>query len=178
MTGEHLRPAAPGPEKITVLRGDLPCPGVRAGRVAAYEFDIPEGMYVRPGAGRRQRAFLLLDDSVQLNQPVVFPPERAGWWYIDLVDIREQGDTIHVTDHYVDFIVGPPGLPYRVLDLDELGEAMTSGKLAPAQVAHVLTATQTFADRHLLGKDHRGPGWLDFPPTALAPVRDIVIPGP
>jgi len=38
---------------MTVLRGDLPCPGVRLGRVAAYEFDILEGMYVVPGAGSR-----------------------------------------------------------------------------------------------------------------------------
>ncbi|MFD1049187.1 hypothetical protein ACFQ1S_28450 [Kibdelosporangium lantanae] len=44
----------------------------------------------------------------------MFKPARAGWWYVDLVEIREQGDTIHVVDHYVDIIVGPPGLPYRV----------------------------------------------------------------
>ncbi|WP_125638688.1 DUF402 domain-containing protein [Nonomuraea sp. WAC 01424] len=165
------------PERITVLRGELPCPGVRIGRVAAYEFDIPEGMYVRPDAGRRQRAFLLLDESVQLNQPVVFKPEHAGWWYIDLVEIRESGDTVRVTDHYVDFIVGPPGLPYRVLDLHELGEALTSGKLTTSQVAHILAATQAFADKHLQGKGHRGQLWPDFPPAALAPVREIEIPG-
>jgi uncharacterized protein DUF402 len=164
------------PARVTVLRGELPCPGVRVGRVAAYEFDIPEPMYVRPAAGRRQRAFLLLDESAQLNQPVVFKPERAGWWYIDLVEIREQGDTIHVTDHYVDFIVGPPGLPYRVLDLHELGEALISGTLTPQQVAHVLAASQAFADRHLQGKNWYGPKWPDFPPAALAAVRDIEIP--
>ncbi len=79
MAGKRARPVTPSPERITVLRGDLPCPGVQSGRVAAYEFDIPEGMYVRPDAGRRQRAFLLLDESAQLNQPVVFKPERAGW---------------------------------------------------------------------------------------------------
>lgn len=178
MTGEQVLPAEGNSDQITVLRGDLPCPGVRVGRVAAYEFDIPEGMYVRPGAGRRQRAFLLLDESAQLNQPVVFTPERAGWWYIDLVEIREDSDAIHVVDHYVDFIVGPPGLPYRILDLHELGEAMTSGKLTPHQVAHVLAATQAFADRHLQGTNHHGPEWPDFPPAALAPVRDIAIPSP
>jgi hypothetical protein len=164
------------PEPVTVLRGDLPCPGVRVGRVAAYEFDIPEGIYVRPGAGRRQRAFLLLDESAQLNQPVVFKPDRAGWWYIDLVQIREQGDTIHVADHYVDIIVGPPGLPYRLLDLHELGDALTTGALTTQQVAHVLAATQTFVDRHLQGRNHHGPDWPDFPPAALAPVRETEIP--
>lgn len=166
----------PIPEPVTVLRGDLPCPGVRVGRVAAYEFDIPEGMYVRPDAGRRQRAFLLLDESAQLDQPVVFEPSRAGWWYIDLVEIREQGATIHVVDHYVDIIVGPPGFPYRVLDLHELGEALTAGALTAPQVAHVLAATQAFVDRHLQGKTHHGPDWPDFPPVALAPVREIEIP--
>jgi hypothetical protein len=164
------------PEAVTVLRGDLPCPGVRVGRVAAYEFDIPEGHYVRPGAGRRQRSFLLLDESAQLNQPVVFRPHHAGWWYVDLVDIREDGATIHVVDHYVDFVVGPAGLPYRVLDLHELGEALTTGALTTDQVAHVLAATQAFADRHLQGRDHEGPDWPDFPPAALAPVRDLDIP--
>lgn len=160
-----------------MLRGGLRCPGVRVGRVAAYEFDIPDGMYVRPGAGRRQRAFLLLDESAQLDQPVVFEPEQAGWWYVDLVEIREDGDTIHVVDHYVDFVVGPPGLPYRVLDLHELGEALTTGALTAPQVAHVLAATQAFADRHLQGEHHRGPDWPDFPPAALAPVRAVEIPG-
>ena len=159
-----------------MLRGGLPCPGVRAGRVAAYEFDIPDGMYVRPGAGRRQRAFLLLDESAQLDQPVVFRPNRAGWWYVDLVEIRERGRTIHVVDHYVDIVVGPPGLPYRVLDLHELGDALTSGALTVAQVAHVLAATQAFVDRHLQGENHHGPDWPDFPPAALAPVREVEIP--
>lgn len=164
------------PELVTVLRGDLPCPGIRVGRVAAYEFDIPDGMYVRPDAGRRQRAFLLLDESAQLDQPLVFQPDRAGWWYIDLVEIREEGDTIHVTDHYADIIVGPPGLPYRILDLDELGAALTTGALTAQQVSHVLTATQTFVDRHLQGASHDGPDWPDFPPAALAAVRDIETP--
>ncbi|GAB3913285.1 hypothetical protein GCM10029964_122550 [Kibdelosporangium lantanae] len=134
-------------------------------------------MYVRPGAGRRQRAFLLLDESAQLNQPVVFKPARAGWWYVDLVEIREQGDTIHVVDHYVDIIVGPPGLPYRVLDLHELGEALTRGALTAPQAARALVATQAFVDRHLQGKDHHGPDWPDFPPAALAPVHEVEIPG-
>lgn len=71
-------------------------------------------MYVRPDAGRRQRAFLLLDESAQLNQPVVFQP--------------------------------------------------------------ALAATQAFVDRHLQGKNHDGPDWPDFPPAALAPVREIEIP--
>ncbi|MEV3985803.1 hypothetical protein [Nonomuraea sp. NPDC049758] len=163
-------------ERVTVVRGELPCPGGRVGRVAAYEFDIPEGRYVRPGAGRRQRAFLLLDESVQLHQPVVFGPERAGWWYIDLVGIRESGDTVRVADHYVDFVVGPPGLPYRVLDLHELGEALTSGRLTARQVADVLAAAQAFADKHLQGEGHHGPQWPDFPPAALSAVREVEIP--
>ncbi|GLZ77966.1 hypothetical protein Afil01_27730 [Actinorhabdospora filicis] len=166
------------PERITVVRGDLPSPGIRIGRVAAYEFDIPEGKYIRPGAGRRQRVFLLLDESAQLHQPVVFRPERAGWWYVDLVDIREEGDTVHVADRYVDFIVGPPGVPYRILDLHELGEALATGRLTPLQAGQVLAATQSFADRHLQGRDHHGPAWPDFPPAALEPLRNISIPGP
>jgi hypothetical protein len=156
-------------ERITVRRGDLPCPGVRVGRVAAYEFDW---------RGARQRSVLLLDESIQMDQPAWLSGPVAGWWYVDLVEIAEAGDTIHVVDRYLDFLVGPPGLPYRVLDLDELGAAMTSGTLAPQQVAHVLSAAQAFADRYLQGKGHHGPEWPDFPPAALAPVRDIAIPNP
>ncbi len=163
-------------ESVTVVRGELPCPGIRVGRVAAYEFDIPDRLSVRLGASRRQRAFLLLDESIQLNQPVVFPKERAGWWYVDLVEISERGSRIQVADHYLDFIVGPPGLPYRVLDMDELGEAMINGALTAEQVAHVLSAGQAFVDRYLQGKDHYGPEWPDFPPVALDPVREIAIP--
>lgn len=159
-----------------MLRGDLACPGVRVGRVAAYEFDIPEHLWVRPGAGRRQRVFLLLDESIQLNQPVIYKENRAGWWYVDLVEIDERGDIIGVRDRYVDFLVGPPELPYRVLDLDELGDAMLAGILTPTQAADVLTAAQTFADRYLQRKGDYTAGWPDFPPAALEPLRDITIP--
>jgi hypothetical protein len=44
------------------------------------------------------------------------------------------------------------------------------------QVAHVLAATQVFVDRHLQGGNHHGPDWPDFPPAALAPVRETEIP--
>jgi hypothetical protein len=81
-----VAPSAPADlQPVTVLSRERTCPGVRSGRVAAYEFDIPETLAVRPGLSRRQRAFLLLDESVQLAQPQVFPPHQTGWWYVDLV---------------------------------------------------------------------------------------------
>lgn len=164
-------------ESVTVVRGKLRCQGVRIGRVAVYEFDIPSGVYVRPEATRRQRVFLLLDESAQLNQRVVFKPNRAGWWYVDMVEFEEQGDAIRVTDQYVDIIVGPPGYPYRVLDLHELAEALATGVLKDDQVVRVLVATQAFMERHLQGPNHDGPDWPDFPPAALGPVRAVEIMG-
>lgn len=151
------------------------CPGVRAGRVAAYAFRVPERLRIRPDASRQQRAYLLLEQSIQLYQPAWFL-DHPGWWYVDLVDINEHGNTIHLTDRYVDIIVGPPTHPYRVIDLEELGDAITTGRLGPADAAHVLAATQAFLDRHLNRRHDLALEWPDFPPGALATVRDVKIP--
>lgn len=51
---------------------------------------------------------------------------------------------IHIVDHYVDIIVDPPRLPYRMLNLFELGAVLTTGALTAQQVAHMLAAIQAF----------------------------------
>jgi hypothetical protein len=163
-------------QPVTVFQGELPCPGVRSGRVAAYEYDIRETLAVRPGLSRRQRAYLLLDESVQLAQPLVFPSHQAGWWYVDLVAIDETDTTITVADRYIDVIVGPPGHPYRMLDLDEFGEALQIGAISADEGARVLAATQAFLDRHLNRRHDLEVVWPDFPPTVLASVQHTAIP--
>lgn len=172
-----VRPAAVAePEPVTVhVRDNRRYPGVRSGRVAAYDFPAPDKLEVYPGAPRQQRAYLLLDESVQLQQPAWFV-DHPGWWYVDLVDITETDRTIQVTDQKIDIIIGPPGYPYRMLDLDEFGQAIMTGRLSPSDGARMLAATQAFLDRHLHRRHDLALAWPDFPPAALAVVRNVEIP--
>lgn len=117
-----------------------------------------ERVLVSDEAGRRY--FWLLDEAVQL----VYEP--YGWhneWYVDIVDIAEEGDVVTITDRYVDVIVEGMGPTYRMLDLEEAGDALLGGRLTAAELAGALGACQRFLDRYL----HRG---APFPPPAIRPL--------
>jgi hypothetical protein len=125
----------------------------------------------------QQRSFVLLDDGFQINQPVIFPPERRGWWYCDLVRIVEDGDIVTVDDLWIDVIVGPPDHPYRMLDLHEYAAAMSSGALSMADAADGLVRTQRFLDRRLNRRyDHAERTWLNFPPADVEQLMDVRFP--
>lgn len=117
-------------------------PGVRVGRVCAYEFEIPDKYEVR-GHDRTQRVFVMLDEHIQLNQPLTFPEAFEDWWYVDLVEVVEVGDTISVADHWLDVAVPPAGHPYRVMD-GELADALVAGQVSTEQVAAGLRRFQHF----------------------------------
>jgi hypothetical protein len=147
-----------------------PFPGIRAGRVAAYEFpmfDVP----VREGQLPRDRSYLLLDEGIQMSCPPGFLEHHAGWWYVDLVEITEQGTEVTVMDQYLDLVVGPPDHPYRVLDMDEFGEALASGELAAEKAVEGLRNFQRFIDLHLNRLADAEQAWPDFPPRAM---RELV----
>ncbi|GIM89309.1 hypothetical protein [Paractinoplanes toevensis] len=77
--------------------------------------------------------------------------------------------TVHVDDHWIDVIVGPPDHPYRVLDLDEYADAIAAGDIDAAVGVDGLRRTQRFLDRHLNRRhDIRRDSWPDFPPRAIA----------
>jgi hypothetical protein len=161
-------------EDIRVLhRTGQWCPGRRIGEVAAYDVRIlPE--YQVPGRPAIDRSYLLLDQGVQLTRPVVFEGPVEGWWYVDLVDIEltEAGLVVH--DLYVDFLVPPGADRYHVLDLDELGDALSQGKLTAAECATVLSGTQRFIERHLRSPDK---STVDpprqFPPESIAALEPL-----
>jgi hypothetical protein len=158
---------------IAVMRGAWgPFPGARLGRVACYDFPLREQDFVRPGLPRQDRSYLLLDEGIQLSCPPGFPEEQAGWWYVDLVEIAEHGNELTVTDHYLDVIIGPPGHYYRVLDMDEFGDAIAEGKLTPDQAVAGLRHFQRFLDTHLNRRHETNLEWPDFPPAVLQPLRD------
>jgi hypothetical protein len=57
----------------TVIRdGKVRAAGRRMEQVIVYDWGFEHA-----GQRRQQRSFLLLDDGFQINQPVMFPPERA-----------------------------------------------------------------------------------------------------
>lgn len=159
-------------DAITVVRREgFRCLGRRVGNVAVYDFDLSPDYEVRSGVDRRQRCYLMFDEGLQLTQPVTFPDSMAGWWYVDLIRCVWSGSEVTVVDMFVDVIVGPPDKPYEVLDLDELAAVCASGELSSDDVGSVLTRTQSFLNRHLNRRGSPGDGWVDFPPTALDPVR-------
>lgn len=168
---------------LRVWRNGLgPLPGIRRGNVAAYEFDVAPRWFMHhvspPEYPVRQRAFVLIDERMQLNQPVVFPESHRGWWYADLVSLADHDSELLVTDDYLDVIVGPPNRPYRVLDMDEYAAAFASGGVTAARVMTGLTAFQRFLDTHLNAGWTLPDRWPDFPPTAINVLMDEEIADP
>jgi hypothetical protein len=39
----------------------------------------------------------MLDEHIQLHQPLTFPEPLRDWWYVDLVEVTESGDTVSPT---------------------------------------------------------------------------------
>ena len=157
----------------TVIRnGRVRAAGRRMEQVIVYDWG-----FEHEGQRWQQRSFVLLDDGFQINQPVIFPPERRGWWYCDLVRIVEDGDIVTVDDLWIDVIVGPPDHPYRMLDLHEYAAAMASGVLSLTDAADGLVRTQRFLDRRLNRRyDHAERTWLDFPPADVERLMDVRFP--
>jgi Protein of unknown function (DUF402) len=157
---------------VTVVRdGKLRAAGRRFADVVVYDwgFELDDRHY-------EQRTFVLLDDGIQINQPVIFPEEQRGWWYCDLVRLTDSGGEIAVDDLWVDVIVGPGDHPYRVLDLDELAAAIEQGALSPADAADGLVRMQRFLDRRLNRRHEVVREWPDFPPETVALLADVAFP--
>ncbi len=165
----HVVTTTPPIENVRVLhRTGQWCPGRRVGEVVAYDVRIlPEYQVV--GRPTIDRSYLLLDQGIQLTRPVVFEGPVEGWWYVDVVDVEQTEAGLFVHDLYVDFLVPPGADRYHVLDLDELADALSGGKITAAECATVLNRTQRFIDRHLRGIEK---GSIDpppqFPPAGIA----------
>ena len=161
-------------ENVRVLhRTGQWCPGRRIGEVVAYDVRIlPE--YQVLGRPTIDRSYLLLDQGIQLTRPVVFEGLVEGWWYVDLVEVEltEAGLVVH--DLYVDFLIPPGADRYHVLDLDELGDALSQGQITATQCVTVLNRTQRFIDRHLRAAEK---GSVDpphqFPPESIAVLEPL-----
>lgn len=151
-------------ERVEVVHlgggSSLRAAGVRHDDVVAFRWGIQAGV-----RALEQRSYLLLDDGVLLARPGRMPTGHEGWWWCDLVFVEDRGDRVVVSDAYVDVLVGPADRPYRIVDLDELAEAVTTGALAPERAADGLTRLQRFLDRRLHGAT--GGTRRDFPPSVV-----------
>jgi len=142
------------PITIRSRLGDFP--GITDETTAVFErFD--------PKASRVVRHFILLQEAVKLMY------EPWGWkerWYIDLVGVRWIDDqTLVLEDLYIDLIVEGSGPAYRIIDLNDLADALIEGKVNVETMAEPLHRLQRFLDDHLHGGK-------DFPPAAIRPFLD------
>lgn len=168
------------PERVQVTCRHGTYPGIRSGRVCAYEFQIPDKYPIR-GTDRTQRVYVLLDEHIQLHQPLTFLEPFQDWWYVDLVEASELDRLVTIADHWLDVAVPPDGQPYRVMDGDEFAEALVGGHVTMEQVANGLQRFQHFLDSYLHGPlsergfDALSSGWHDFPPAVLSTLRSFPI---
>lgn len=154
MSGDNLHPE---PVLVRHRIHDQPVPARRRGTVL-FSDEV-----CRRHAGPR-RYFWLLGEDVQL----VYEP--FGWrdeWYVDLVSVSESdsgGTACYVVrDELVDIVVEGTGPTYRIIDLDEIGDALASGRVTGARLGKTLARAQRFLDRYL----HRG---ASFPPPQIVPL--------
>ncbi|MEU5692436.1 DUF402 domain-containing protein [Actinosynnema sp. NPDC020468] len=157
---------------VTVVRDRVVrAVGLRRDGVIAYDWGFD-----RHGVHHVQRSFVLLDDGVQIDQPVAFPPQQRGWWYCDLVTVTDDGHVVHVQDMWIDVVVGPPDHPYRLLDLDDYADALADGRLTPLAAADGLRRAQRFLDRRLNRRHDPTRAWPDFPPAEVTALLTADLP--
>jgi hypothetical protein len=190
---------APGEcERVEVMRGghkpgepDLfgPLPGVRVGDAIMYEFELPEWIEPWPGLSRLERTFVLLDLGVSMANPcwqrAEFPEgnvaenpvtERHSW-YVDLITVEREGDRYVFRDLFVDVRVPTDDeRHYRLLDLDDLADAVENDAITVEQAVSGLRRWQRFLDRHLHDGGYPSAKWSDFPPAVFDPLRALDAP--
>lgn len=154
-----------------------PLPGVRMDDALAYEFELSARFVPWPGRTLLERVFVLLDLGVSMSLPAWRSTHgvdrgRSGpdTWYVDLVHVTTEPDSIIVRDLYIDVLVPTDGRHQRLLDLDEFADAIQAGQLDVGTAVDGLRRWQRFLDRHLHTARDPQEQWTDFPPQRL---RDL-----
>jgi hypothetical protein len=176
------------PRYVQVNRDGLgPFDGAIIGNALAYTFlwTKPD---LEPPLELSERAFVLLDLGVQLSCPKFCEPLDSSrgplpWhtgpdsqsWYVDLITVAIEGDQITIWDLYIDVTISTDGRGYRLLDLEEYGEALESGDISLEIAIDGMKRWQAFLDRHLHHGSYPVAPFPDFPPAALDPL--IAMPG-
>lgn len=162
-----------------------PFPGRRLGEVVAYEIQAPEAFTPWPGRSRVERKYALLELGVTLGVPcwshgeredgstVAIPAEQQDSWYVDLVTVDQDRDGRYVfRDLFVDVMIRDGAVP-RMLDLDEIADALEAGWISPAQLVDGLRRWQRFLDRHVHASRFPQTRFSDFPPAGIRPLADL-----
>ena len=186
-------------DRIRVYRGHVdgrapllgPLPGLRDGDTVAYEFRLPDRFIPWSGRSRLERVYVLLDLGVSMSAPcwrwmraddgtliAAVDADRAApsTWYVDLVTVDATSETVVVRDLYADVMVPEDGRHQRILDLDELADAVEDGTVDLATAADGLRRWQRFLDLHLHGDRDPRDRWTDFPPRRLRALMDAPAP--
>ena len=141
--------------------------GASDGRVVYFDGPV----FISDDEAILQRNYLLINDGVKLTRPGTWDDDwRAGAWYVDVVECFVRDQEVTVVDRYIDFIVPAGASPYRVLDMEELADALSDGSISTAAAAKALRAAQAFVDTYLhrIG-ERQGASWKDFPPASITP---------
>lgn len=119
---------------------------------AVEEYRVePFGLYLaRPAPGRAQFHYLeswLLPDLGLRITDFWFNPgyERDQDFYLDVVDVRRDGEVWRATDWYLDIVLRE-GRGLEVVDSDELLAATAAGLLSPADARKALEVTYRTVD--------------------------------
>jgi len=138
-------------------------PALRDGNVLGWD-------YLAPDTGTIGRSYVLLDLGVKLTIPPIWIQRGDPIWYVDLTIVTREEDLYRVVDLDIDVFVPTDGRPYRMLDLDELADAIEDGEFNLVEAMDGLRRWQRFLDTHLhrFGPNDVQPGWRDFPPAAIA----------
>jgi hypothetical protein len=155
-------------------------PALQDGSVVAWDYHDE----LVPGAVGR--SYLLLEHGVKFSIPPIWTKRKDPIWYVDLAIVTREDDLYRVLDLDIDVFVPTDGRPYRMLDLDELADAIESGEFTLEEAMDGLRRWQRFLDTYLHcfdridpatgpRPDHRDvrPGWRDFPPAAIASLASL-----
>jgi len=91
-------------------------------------------------------------------------------WFVHLADILGRGqdpEVLEVVDREIDIIIEQDLQTYRIIDLEDFGNALADGRISTQDADRLLKATQTFLDDYLHGGGKFPPEivkeWLDVP---------------
>lgn len=107
------------------------------------------------------RKCVMFADESSLEQVI---PNAS--WYVHVVDAVEAEPGVWVIeDRELDIVVEGDLRTYRVIDLDDFGQALCEGRIPLTDARRILERVQQFLDSHL---HHRG----GFPPREIRPWTD------
>ena len=156
-----------GIEYVDVIRrGEGPFEGAIIGDVLAYTF-VWVDTKQEPPHTFCERVFVLLDVGAQIANPPLWAGRETTSRYVDLVTVTREGNTVAIRDLYIDAVVSTDGRGYRLLDLEEYGEALDSNAITQDEAIDGMKRWQLFLDRYLHDGEFPVSSWKNFPPVSF-----------